>query len=70
MLQFMNNSNSQNSTAADLETVFKFSDLKSYPSYLVNYQSTGLPRFSNTICQEFDGDCMKYTQKYFELKFI
>ena len=33
MLKFMNNSNSKNTTTADLKTIFKFSDLKSYPSY-------------------------------------
>ena len=53
MLKYQNNSNSNDFTKADLETVYKFSDLDSYPKYEVLYQGAPLQRYDDEFCEEF-----------------
>ena len=52
-----------------MTTVFNASELDSVPLYNLGYMGRRLPRFSKTTCNEFDGDCMKFAQKYFDLSF-
>ena len=61
MLKYQNNSNSLDFTKADLNTVFKFSEMESYPKYEVLYQRGPIPKYSMEICWEFEGDCLKFT---------
>ena len=40
--------------------VLNASQLDSVPMYTPMYMNRNLPRFSNTTCSEFDGDCLMF----------
>ena len=69
MFTYSNNSNTSNTVVADLETVFKVGDLYSIPLYAFSYKNQLLPRYDNKTCSEFNGDCLQYVEKYFDMFF-
>ena len=70
ILTFGNNTNSSNTTLADLELAYTVSDLNSFPVYKVMYRGTNLPEYHEKTCQEFNGDCLQFAQKYLDMSFI
>ena len=50
-----------------MTAVFNASQLDSVPMYNLYYMNESLPRFSKTICGEFDGDCLKFIQKHLDI---
>ena len=60
MINYDNDSISEYLTGGDMITVFNASQLDSVPMYNPSYMGKNLPRFSNTTCSEFDGDCLMF----------
>ena len=61
MFKYQNNYASQNFSAADFKAVYKVTDLNSFPVYSILHEGKVLERYHKTKCQEYEGDCLKYT---------
>ena len=66
MAKFQNNTTYSNTTKADLQTIFKVSDLKSYPMYQIKFRNFAPLRNDPTLC---DGDCLIEVQKALFMQF-
>ena len=72
MFYFQNNSISENTTSANLLEIgeVKLSEMKLLPFIATYYKGNEIPRRDETMCKEFDGDCLKFFEKYIDLKWV
>ena len=69
MFIFGNNSNASFTTEADMITVYNVSQIGSFPLYGMLHDGYEMKKYDAERCKEFDGDCLKWVDKHFEIYF-
>ena len=69
MFAYGNNSNASYTTEGDMIKILNVSKMDSFPLYNLVYEINPIKRYDNKKCKEFEGDCLKFVQTNFIMKF-
>jgi hypothetical protein len=72
MIYYKRNNIQENVSVANLTETgeIKLSEMGMLPFIAPYYKGDIIPRNSSTMCEEFEGDCMKFVDKHLKIKWI